>query len=102
MSTNDSFENSYLRALSEASATSPTPQPTPTQHARPMKLSAISMARYFGGIATKRRWGSSTITEFLVTDEQTGRSVTVKAYGKTPGERKTFAMNRATEILKQQ
>lgn len=47
-----------------------------------MKIQLTSASRYNGGIAIKRRWGSSTVTEFYVQ---------IDGDGKTPGERKTYA-----------
>ena len=63
-----------------------------------MKLKTYSRNRYNGGVAAKRKYGSSTITEFLVVDEDTGRKVTVRVGGKTPGDRSTAAKH-AAEIL---
>ena len=63
-----------------------------------MKLKTYSRNRYNGGAAAKRKYGSSTITEFLVVDEDTGRKVTVRVGGKTPGDRSTAA-KQAAEIL---
>jgi len=57
---------------------------------------AVSRERYYGGIAVKRRWGSATITVFVVYRASDAGDATkwreIRAYGKTPGERKTFAM----------
>jgi len=63
-----------------------------------LALKAFSMERYNGGIAVKRQYGSSTVTKFLI-EAADGRSVFVKAFGKTPGERKTFALREATKLF---
>jgi hypothetical protein len=63
----------------------------------PRKVTAISYERYNGGVRIKRIWGSSTVTRFFVfyADERNDVSKTMKieGYGKTPGERKTYAIN---------
>jgi hypothetical protein len=65
------------------------------------------MYRHNGGIAVKRQWGSSTITEFWVyldykkADGSYADMVKVRAYGKTPGERKTYAIAQATLLFQQ-
>jgi hypothetical protein len=67
-----------------------------------MKLKAYLMYRHNGGIAIKRQWGSSTVTEFWVyKDEKTPNEsmVKIQAYGKTPGKRKTYALKQAELIL---
>ena len=61
-----------------------------------MKLIAVSMNRYNGGVRAKRKYGSSTLTEFIVflpEDEHIPENwITVKDVGgKTPGERATKA-----------
>lgn len=56
-----------------------------------MKIQLTSASRYNGGIAIKRRWGSSTVTEFYVQIDGVLQPERVTGYGKTPGERKTYA-----------
>lgn len=64
------------------------------------RFRTFSMSRYNGGIATKRRWGSSTVTVFDVEDTATGRTYRgIKAYGATPGERHTYAVARVGELI---
>jgi hypothetical protein len=67
-----------------------------------MLLEAISMARYNGGAAAKRRHGSSTLTDFLVRDrDNPGTQLEVKGVGgRTPGERKTRALQLAADKLR--
>ena len=67
-----------------------------------MKLEAISMERYNGGVAAKRRYGSSTLTDFLVIDkEDSAVRITIKGVGgATPNERKARALQIATEKLR--
>lgn len=67
-------------------------------------LEAHSMERYNGGIKIKRIYGSSTVTKFLVRpkgEKSFGdpQAIMVEGYGPTPGERKTFAMRKAAQIL---
>lgn len=63
-----------------------------------MKVIATSIERYNGGIAVKRKYGSSTVTRFLVYYEGSVESwKNIEAYGPTPGDRKTFAINRFLE-----
>jgi hypothetical protein len=59
------------------------------------KLFASSQERYNGGARIKRQYGSATVTRFLVGVEGSpaGSWVTIEGYGKTPGDRKTFALN---------
>jgi hypothetical protein len=66
-----------------------------------MKLEAISMERYNGGIAAKRRYGSATLTDFLVVDrDNPATRIDVKGVGgATPGERKARALQIAAEKL---
>ena len=62
-----------------------------------MKIKATSMERFSIGAKGKRLYGSSTATVFLV--ECVGNpDVMVTAYGKTPGDRKTLAIAKATEV----
>lgn len=67
-----------------------------------MKLEAISMERYNGGVAAKRRYGSSTLTDFLVIDkDDPSFRLDVKGVGgATPGERKTRALQIAAEKIR--
>lgn len=60
-----------------------------------IKLEAHSLNRYRASAAERRQYGGITTTEFIVTRKDTGEMMTVMGYGKTPGERKTFAMNEA-------
>ena len=64
-----------------------------------MKLEAISMERYNGGVAAKRKYGSSTLTDFIVRDKDnpTTRTLVKGVGGATPGERKTRALEIAAE-----
>ena len=57
------------------------------------KLFATSVERYNGGARVKRQYGSATVTRFLVGEKGSDPSewVKVEGYGKTPGERKTYA-----------
>jgi hypothetical protein len=68
------------------------------------KLEAVSMERYNGGVRIKRQYGSSTVTRFLVRPKGSKAlndpgAVMVEGYGPTPGERKTYAMKKAAQIL---
>jgi hypothetical protein len=58
------------------------------------KLFASSQERYNGGARVKREHGSSTVTRFLVGVEGSPAEswVRIEGYGKTPGERKTYAL----------
>jgi len=62
-----------------------------------MKVELISASRYNGGVKIKRVWGSSTVTEFFVIIDGVQQKDLVKGYGKTPGDRKTFAKNKVIE-----
>ncbi len=58
-----------------------------------IKIEAVSMSRYNGGVKAKRQYGSSTITVFsvgIVGDINSRMDVEVG--GLTPGERKTKAI----------
>lgn len=63
------------------------------------KIKAVSYERYNGGARVKRAYGSSTVTRFYVFFEGDERDpskwVKVEAYGATPGERKTYAIQRS-------
>lgn len=63
-----------------------------------MKLTATSMERFNAGAKAKRLYGSSTATTFLIATE-TGKHVWVRAYGATPGARKTIAIAAAQPFL---
>lgn len=69
-----------------------------------MKLITISMSRYNGGAAVKRRYGSSTITMFCVyrdvDKDNYSRHVTVDVGGRTPGERSTAAKEKAEPLIR--
>lgn len=56
---------------------------------------AISKERWRATAAERRRYGGSTVTEFYVTRTDTGDTKLFIGYGKTPGERKTFALKKA-------
>jgi hypothetical protein len=60
------------------------------------KIVATSFGRYNGGIAIKRKHGSSTVTRFYVHFEEDAgypsRWETIEGFGVTPGERKTYAI----------
>lgn len=64
-------------------------------------IEASSFQRYNGGVRVKRQYGSSTVTRFYVffKDERDDPSkwVEIEGYGPTPGDRKTYAINRFVE-----
>jgi len=62
-------------------------------------IKLTSADRYNGGIKIKRQWGSSTVTNFYVEVDGILQPEKVTGYGKTPGERKTYAKNRVLEKL---
>jgi len=55
------------------------------------QIELISANRYNGGVRIKRQWGSSTVTEFWVRVNGVPQDYKVVGYGKTPGERKSYA-----------
>jgi hypothetical protein len=61
-----------------------------------MMILAHSSNRYNGGVAAKRKYGSSTLTEFIVylsaDRDDPSKWATITTGGKTPGERKTAAI----------
>lgn len=59
------------------------------------KVVATSFERYNGGVRIKRLWGSSTVTRFIVhyVGDDPSKWMKIEGYGKTPGDRKTYAMN---------
>ena len=64
------------------------------------RFTTVSMSRYNGGVAIKRAHGSSTVTIFDVCDATTGKWYPgIKAYGRTPGERHTFAIARVEAMI---
>ena len=65
------------------------------------QITLISASRWNGGIAIKHRWGSSTITEFYVTVDGNHWKQKVCGYGRTPGDRKTYARQAVEAILAQ-
>jgi len=72
----------------------PWPEERLSNPAKGPKIKAVSFERYNGGIAIKRRFGSSTITKFYVSiDGVPDSQRIVEGYGKTPGERKTYAIS---------
>lgn len=62
----------------------------------PDAIEATSTERYNGGVAAKRRYGSSTITVFYVhrvrDREDPSRWLKIEVGGRTPGDRKTAAI----------
>ena len=62
-------------------------------------VKASSFERYNGGAAIKRQFGSSTVTKFYVyrvgDEKDPNKWLIVKGYGKTPGERKTYAIQQS-------
>lgn len=60
------------------------------------KVEALSEYRYRATADERRRYGGNTVTDFMVyfADEGPGKSTRIRGYGKTPGERKTDAMNK--------
>jgi hypothetical protein len=65
------------------------------------KIIATSSSRYNGGVAAKRKYGSSTITKFLIYREENANDVSkwvyIEGFGPTPGDRKTDAIKRFVE-----
>jgi hypothetical protein len=63
----------------------------------PRKVWASSTERYNGGVRIKRLWGSSTVTRFYVgyagDENDPSKWMKIEGYGKTPGERKTYAIH---------
>lgn len=57
------------------------------------KVELTSADRHNGGAAVKRRWGSSTVTRFWVQVDGVLQPEKSTGYGRTPGERKTHALN---------
>jgi hypothetical protein len=66
------------------------------------KVEASSTERYNGGVRIKRLWGSSTVTRFYVhyADDRHDPSkwMKIEGYGKTPGDRKTYAINQFRKL----
>jgi hypothetical protein len=64
------------------------------------KILAVSHERYNGGVAVKRKYGSSTVTRFYVwREEKPNEAKLVEGFGPTPGDRKTDAIRRYQEII---
>jgi hypothetical protein len=65
------------------------------------KLFATSFERYNGGVRIKRLHGSSTVTRFYVGEKGSNPSTweIIEAYGPTPGDRKTYALNKYIEKM---
>jgi len=61
------------------------------------RVTADSLERYNAGAAHKRRFGSSTVTTFLVTFG--GTSLYVRAAGSSPSARKAIAIQAAAPYL---
>jgi hypothetical protein len=65
------------------------------------KIVAVSKERYRATAAQKRAYGGSTVTEFYVQFKGDPESVrVVKGFGRTPGDRKTFAMRAFLESFR--
>lgn len=60
------------------------------------KVEAISEYRYRATANERRLYGGNTVTDFMVyfSDEGPGKSTRIRGYGKTPGERKTNAIQK--------
>ena len=60
------------------------------------KLFASSQFRYRASASEKRTYGGSTVTDFLVGVEGSNPStwMKIRGFGRTPGERATFAKAR--------
>jgi hypothetical protein len=67
-----------------------------------MRLVAFSTSRHNGGVAAKRRYGSSTITRWIVRrkEDTAGPWVEVETGGRTPGDRKTAALVEGEKLLR--
>jgi len=69
-----------------------------------VKLITSSQNRYNGGVAAKRKYGSSTITTFIVLrpEDENDASLwaTVEVGGKSPGARATAAKVKAEPIIR--
>lgn len=69
-----------------------------------MKLKTTSRNAYNGGVAAKRQYGSSTMTEFWVfrpeDENNPKRWAIVVVGGKTPGDRATRAKIQAEPIIR--
>lgn len=70
------------------------------------KLEAVSKSRWRASASERRLYGGSTVTEFWVYlkgDPRPGgaNTVVVKAYGKTPGERKSNALRKGERLLRE-
>ena len=65
------------------------------------KLFASSQFRYRASASEKRTYGGSTVTDFLVGVEGSDAStwMKIRGFGKTPGERATFAKERYREAV---
>jgi hypothetical protein len=70
-----------------------------------MKLITSSQSRHNGGVAAKRRYGSSTITRFFVMRPEDRQRpdlwATVEVGGRTPGERATAAKALAEPAIRE-
>jgi hypothetical protein len=70
-----------------------------------MQLKTTSRSSYNGGVAAKRQYGSSTMTEFWVyrSEDKNNpkRWATVIVGGRTPGDRSTRAKIQAEPILRE-
>lgn len=63
------------------------------------KIKAVSMYRYRGGAREKRLYGGQgTITEFWVYFDDEKEPLRVMGHGPTPGDRKTYAIEKAKQI----
>jgi len=64
-----------------------------------LDIKLVSKNRYNGGVRIKRLYGGSTVTEFYVTINGINQSFTATGFGKTPGERKTYAKNMIIKLV---
>lgn len=72
-----------------------------TRNPKP-KLKLTSKERYRASADERRRYGGSTVTVFWAQpSDDPSTWFTVKGYGKTPGERKTYARRKAEEQLEE-
>jgi hypothetical protein len=74
--------------------------PSTSRHARnpERKVIAVSKDRYRASAEERRRYGGNTVTEFYVMYKDDERDASkwkkIFGYGKTPGERKTYAIEK--------
>jgi hypothetical protein len=97
------FDDNFHRAL-VAAAPAGAPGMPPEELARLRKrLFASSKDRYRATAAQRRLYGGAAITEFYIFRKEdrndASKWLVVTGYGPTPGERKTFALNKAVAIF---